>query len=105
MNMELISESIEEIIKSTKAITDEIGSSDGGEAQELYDELESAGITTEADEIVVAVEFHSELESNGYSDAEDICTGMEFFESLDSVGSTGVEPTLRSYLGGPSFYS
>jgi len=85
MNTDTLTENIESILESAKAIQYELenNSGDDDEAIQLYETLEGNGVTTDADEIVAAVELTAELSSD---DAAEINSALELWESVNSNG-------------------
>ena len=84
MNTDTLTENIESILECAKAIQYELENSDDhDEAIQLYETLEDNGVTTDADEIVAAVELVAELSSD---DAAEINSALELWESVNSNG-------------------
>jgi hypothetical protein len=96
MNIESITENIESVIGCAEAIKTELENSDDSEAIQLYETLEGNGVTTDADEIVAAVELVAELSTD---DPAEINSALELWESVNSNGhdTDDIEDALSVY--------
>jgi len=85
MNTDNLTENIASILECAKAIEYELenNSGDDDDAIQLYEDLNQAGCTTDADEIVASVELVAELSSD---DAAEINSALELWESVNSNG-------------------
>ena len=85
MNIENITENVESVIESARAIQYELENNSGeyDDAIRLYETLEGNGVTTDADEIVAAVELVAELSTD---DAAEINSALELWENVNSNG-------------------
>ena len=98
MNTDNLTENIETILEAAKAIEYELENNSGehAEAVQLYETLEGNGVTTDADEIVAAVELTAELSSD---DAAEINSALELWESVNGNGhdTEDIEAALEVY--------
>ena len=98
MDIENLTENIQSVIECAKAIEYELenNSGDHDEAIQLYETLETHGITTDADEIVASVELVAELSTD---DAAEINSALELWESVEGNGHDpdDIEAALEVY--------
>ena len=81
MDIEHIANNLRRIVDGAAQIQSELDV--GSDAADLYETLEGNGVTTDADEIVAAVELVAELSTD---DVAEINSALELWESVNSNG-------------------